>query len=114
MRKIIEKNRRKRTGSREKRNETEDEGHDLDLDILNVSARKAKRQDHRRDLSCLLHVASLFTTEAKNRATSLFCRLFYPKINTDIGALYFLRGMRHVCHVMAVTREDIYAIISFH
>ena len=38
-----------------------DEGHYLDTDVLNVSPRKVNRQDRRRDLSCLLHVASLFT-----------------------------------------------------
>ena len=46
--------------SREKR-KMGDEGHDLDPDVLNVSPRKVNRQDRRRDLSCLLHVASLFT-----------------------------------------------------
>ena len=93
--------------SREKRKrKMGDEDHDLDPDVLNVSPRKVNRQDRRRDLSCLLHVASLLQYQGKNRATSLFCLLFYPKINTDIGPLHFLRGMRHVCHVIAVTRVD--------
>ena len=48
--------------SREKRKrKMGDEDHYLDTDVLNVSPRKVKHQNHQRDLSCLLHVASLFT-----------------------------------------------------
>ena len=59
------KNRKKKEEKRKNKKETRDEGHDLDLDVLNVSAREAKRQDHWRDVSCLLHVASLFTTPSQ-------------------------------------------------